>query len=399
MWSISASVSSDPGDRRGADAAARLGGERLELLAQVRRRVGQEPGALGPADRERRLRARPRGAGAGRLAGRAAAVPLREAAAGGRAEDPSAHRAMIDSDDQSGPMTPARRSSSAPLPAEVEADVLALAADGLRRAPARRDVRGAAGPLARPTPTRSRCVPVAREVRARRVALVKIEGVRARRTCERRRPSGARAPRRRHGRVGARRHAADGGGAPGRGARRGRGPRRLRAPAAGRRAAAGRPRSSASSSAAPTTWTWATLARARRARARAGRTSPASSSTGRPTSSRPRAWPSGRARCPASASRSSIPTAGRPAGARGGGRRRARHPPRLIVLRYEPAGRAAPAAARARGQGGHVRRRRLLPQAAVGHRAPEGRHGRRRRGARGDGRDRRARAAARPWSA
>ena len=52
------------------------------------------------------------------------------------------------------------------------------------------------------------------------------------------------------------------------------------------------------------------------------------------------------------------------------------------------------AAAGVRGQGRHVRRRRLLPQAAVGHRAPEGRHGRRGGGARGARRHRRARAAA-----
>ena len=56
--------------------------------------------------------------------------------------------------------------------------------------------------------------------------------------------------------------------------------------------------------------------------------------------------------------------------------------------------RAGRAAARARRQGGHLRRGRLLPQAAVGHRAPEGRHGRRRGGARRARRDRRARAAA-----
>ena len=71
------------------------------------------------------------------------------------------------------------------------------------------------------------------------------------------------------------------------------------------------------------------------------------------------------------------------------------HAPQLIVLRHEPAGRAGAAAARARRQGRHLRRRRLLPQAAVGHRAPEGRHGRRRGGARRARRDRRARAAAR----
>ena len=56
----------------------------------------------------------------------------------------------------------------------------------------------------------------------------------------------------------------------------------------------------------------------------------------------------------------------------------ARARPLLLVLRHEPAGRARGTAACARRQGGHVRHRRLLPQAAVGHRAPEGRHGGRR---------------------
>ena len=53
-------------------------------------------------------------------------------------------------------------------------------------------------------------------------------------------------------------------------------------------------------------------------------------------------------------------------------------PPRLIVLRYEPAGRAGLAGARARRQGRDVRLRRHLDQAGRRHGADEERHGRRR---------------------
>ena len=64
----------DPGHGRGADAVRALGGEPLELLAEVRRGVGEEPRTVRPADRERRLRprdvrrlrcARPRTSGSG----------------------------------------------------------------------------------------------------------------------------------------------------------------------------------------------------------------------------------------------------------------------------------------------------------------------------------------------
>ena len=92
VWSISASVSRTPATGAARTPSAGSAGERLELLAQVRRGVGQEPRTVRAADRERRLRARPRGGARARgLARRAAAVPLREAAAGGRAEDANAH--------------------------------------------------------------------------------------------------------------------------------------------------------------------------------------------------------------------------------------------------------------------------------------------------------------------
>ena len=82
--------------------------------------------------------------------------------------------------------------------------------------------------------------------------------------------------------------------------------------------------------------------------------------------------------------------------ARRAGRRRRQQPDRPAADR--PPARAARRAGRTPARAGrevrHVRHRRLLPQAAVGHRPPEGRHGRRRRGRRGAGRDRRARAPA-----
>ena len=82
----------DAGDRRRADAADGRRGERLELLTEVRRGVDQEPGPVVAADRERRLGARSRTFTCARgLAHLAMAVPLRKAAAGGRAEYPNAH--------------------------------------------------------------------------------------------------------------------------------------------------------------------------------------------------------------------------------------------------------------------------------------------------------------------
>ncbi len=125
------------GHRRGANAVRAFAGEHLELLAQVRRRVGEEPRALGAADRDRRLRPRRRRAPAGRLAGRAAAVPLREAAAGGGAEDMNAHRPMIETGDDLRTPTPVnpRRGMNVEVtaagPTEVEADTLALVAGSL----------------------------------------------------------------------------------------------------------------------------------------------------------------------------------------------------------------------------------------------------------------------------
>ena len=58
MWSISASVSRTPATGAARTPSARSPREPLELLAQVRRGVGQEPRALRAADRERRLRPR-----------------------------------------------------------------------------------------------------------------------------------------------------------------------------------------------------------------------------------------------------------------------------------------------------------------------------------------------------
>jgi hypothetical protein len=80
-------------DRRRADAAA-LRVERLELLTEVGRGVDQEPGPVVAADREGRLGPRSRAFTRARgLARLAAAVPLRKAAAGGRAQDANAHAA------------------------------------------------------------------------------------------------------------------------------------------------------------------------------------------------------------------------------------------------------------------------------------------------------------------
>ena len=79
-------------DRRRADAVhARV--EHLELLAQVRRGVDEEPRPVVPADRERRLGPRPALTRARGLAHPAAAVPLRIPSAGGGAEDADAHAA------------------------------------------------------------------------------------------------------------------------------------------------------------------------------------------------------------------------------------------------------------------------------------------------------------------
>ena len=79
-------------DRRRADAVDALRAERLELLTEVGRGVDQEPGPVVAADRERRLGPRSRAFTRARgLARLAAAVPLRKAAAGGRAQDANAH--------------------------------------------------------------------------------------------------------------------------------------------------------------------------------------------------------------------------------------------------------------------------------------------------------------------
>src|SRR4051812_27989139 len=120
------------------------------------------------------------GARPGGLAGRAVAVPLREAAAGSGAENPYAHPRMIENqcdlrarahvDRGSGAMKVEVTGCEA---AEVEADVLALAAGGLR---VRELDRLFEGRLARAAAVADpvAVVPVARELRARHVALVAL---------------------------------------------------------------------------------------------------------------------------------------------------------------------------------------------------------------------------------
>ena len=63
-------------------------------------------------------------------------------------------------------------------------------------------------------------------------------------------------------------------------------------------------------------------------------------------------------------------------------------PPRVIVMRHDPAGAPDVAGARPGRQGHHLRHRRHLDQAGRRHGADEGRHGRRRRGRLRDARDR-----------
>ena len=85
------------GDRRRADAVDARRRERLQLLTQVRRGVDEKPRAVGPADRQRRLRARSRPFTDARgLARPATAVPLRKPSSGGRAEDADAHGPAVD---------------------------------------------------------------------------------------------------------------------------------------------------------------------------------------------------------------------------------------------------------------------------------------------------------------
>ena len=200
---------------------------------------------------------------------------------------------------------------------------------------------------------------------------------RRRRAANRCRAGGARVPRRRDGRVGARPVAA---------------PHRLddqvRALAegavigdydAGRwRSGERRAASSASCSAAPATSSdpWPS---ARRSSA-AGPTWPASSSTRPRTCISPPASPSGRRRFRGCAARSST----RRGRARRAGRRRSGQRGRAAADRApaRAARRAGRTAAHADREVRDVRQRRLLPQVAGRHRPPEGRHGRRRRGRR-----------------
>ena len=198
--------------------------------------LARNHGPSAPRIGDRRLRPGPRGGSrAGRLARRAAAVPLREAAAGGGAEDPNAHRAMIETgDDLRGHAHADRLLGSMKVelttasPAEVEADVLALAAGGLRRAPSSTRASTGGWCARRRTRIRSRWCRSARELRARRVALVAIDGL----DPEDLRTAAARVVRAHRG-VGTIAWALDdtlpmAAVPPGAGDRRGRGPRRLR---------------------------------------------------------------------------------------------------------------------------------------------------------------------------
>ena len=347
MWSISASVSSDrrrPGAARTPSAPS--AGEPLELLAQVRRRVGEEPRALRRrGSRSTTASAAVAAPAAGRLAGRAAAVPLREAAAGGGTEDPNAHRAMIETGDAL--RFPCPRRSPAPrdegrahapppgrgrgrrprarrraacgvrrLDALFEGRLVAL---GGRRRPGRgragrpRAARAAASRSSRPrASTRRTCARPRRGPCARTAAPARSRG-RSTTRCRWPRPPGA-------------------------GDRRGRRPRQLRrGPLEERRAAARA--SSASSSAAPPTGCAALAARAEVVArwtnvARELVDGPPNVVT--PAGLAERAAPRSRA----SASRSlDAAAAGLPALAAVGGS--SAQPPRLIVLRHEPPDAAA----------------------------------------------------------
>ena len=271
-------------------------------------------------------------------------------------------------------------------PAEVEADVLALAAGGLLVRELDplfegRLVRAAAD--ADPMTV----VQVGRELRAQRVALVALDEL----DPEELRTAAARAVRAHHG-----------GGTvawaldeslpvrpvpPGAGGRRGRGPRRLPRGCAGRATAPRAGRGAASSSAAQATSCARIAARAELVArwtnvARELVDGPPNVVTPASLAERAAALPGVRVDVldPAAAG---LPGARRRGRVERGGAAAHRPAPRA-------AGRARAATARARRQGRHLRRGRLLPQAAVGHRAPEGRHGRRRGGARRARRDRRA---------
>ena len=348
MWSISASVSSTPATGAARTPSARSPASPSSCWRRSGEALARSHGPSVAADRDRRLRARRRRARAGRLAGRAAAVPLREAAAGGGAEDMNAHRPMIETGDD------------LRTPAPVDP----------RRAHERRGHRRRRRPRSRPTPSRSSraACSSASSTRCSR------GGWRARRrTPTRSRSSRSAASCARGGSSWSRRTGVDPEDlrtAAARARARHRGGRRRVAwalddtlPMAEKRqvqaivegavlgsydagrwksdAAAGPP-SSASSSAGRAT-------SSRRPRAgprssRAGRTSPASSSTRRRTSSGRPASPIAPPR--SRASRVEVldaAAAGLPALAAVG--RSSAVPPRLVVLRHEPAGRAA----RARG--------------------------------------------------
>ena len=275
-------------------------------------------------------------------------------------------------------------------PAEIEADVLALAAEGLlvRQLDARFEGRlTRAAAEADPVTV----VQVGHELRARRVLLVALDELDPDGAADGRGPGGTCARRGRHDRLGARRFAAVRPIPPGAGGGRGRGPRRLpRGPLEERLTAAGH----------------RALHRVRRerraARGRGARRAHGALDERRPRAGRRPAEPHharaprrARSRASRRARRRPRSAGGRPPGARRGGRVERgdgaaadRHPPRA-------SGRSGAAAPGARGEGRDLRRGRVLPQAAVRHRPPEGRHGRRRGGARRARRDRRARAAAR----
>jgi hypothetical protein len=81
----------DPGDRGPAARARLQRGERLDLLRDVGRDVDEPPALAVGRERDRGLRAARRLSAARRGAVRAGAIPLRYAAARGRAEDANDH--------------------------------------------------------------------------------------------------------------------------------------------------------------------------------------------------------------------------------------------------------------------------------------------------------------------
>ena len=253
----------DPCHGRGADAVAGSAASDSSCWRRSGEALARNHGPVVSADRERRLRPRSCAVTRARgLAGRAAAVPLRKPPTGGGAEDPDAHAG---DDFRSLPVEDVRGDLRTQL------DDLKLRLDPRHSASYRggvpiRQLDGCRGPRRaraaepisrRPAGGGRRSWGPARgggsrsggdRARGRRAAGRRRARARRRGAADGGRPCGARAARRRHGRVGARRVAA----VP-RGRRSGRWSRApssaATTPGAGR-AAARRPASTASSSAA-----------------------------------------------------------------------------------------------------------------------------------------------------